>query len=144
MKTTDSKKISPTHGRWLICRPKDYDVRYKINPWMDLSNVPDQALAVTQWSELEQELLRCVAQIEYIEHADGQPDMVFTANGGLVRGQDVVRARFRHAERGGEERHFQTWFESNGMSSALGALRARGTRSLRVISSFAAGVFALI
>lgn len=114
MKTTDSKKISPTHGRWLICRPKDYDVRYKINPWMDLSNVPDQALAVTQWSELEQQLLRCGAQIEYIEHADGQPDMVFTANGGLVRGQDVVRARFRHAERGGEERHFQTWFEANG------------------------------
>ena len=40
--------------------------------------------------------------------------MVFTANGGLVRGQDVVRARFRHAERRGEERHFQTWFEANG------------------------------
>lgn len=96
---------------------------------MDLSNVPDQALAGTQWSELEQQLLRCGAQIEYIEHADGQPDMVFTANGGLVRGQDVVRARFRHAERGERSATFRPGLRPTAlrcMSSALGALRARG------------------
>lgn len=103
-------------GRWLVCRPKDYDVRYSINPWMNTAVVPDKALAAQQWGNLQQQLLSLGVWLEYVEHADGQPDMVFTANAGLVRGKDVVLSRFRHAERRGEERHFRAWFESNGFT----------------------------
>lgn len=108
-----TKDIFPG-GRWLVCRPKDYDVRYSINPWMNTAVVPEKALAREQWSNLHHHLLRLGAWLEYVEHADGQPDMVFTANAGLVRGTDVVLSRFRHAERRGEELHFRAWFESKG------------------------------
>jgi len=108
-----SREIFPG-GRWLVCRPRDYDVRYVINPWMNTSIVPDKALAGSQWSNLHHHLLRLGAWLEYVEHADGQPDMVFTANAGLVRGRDVVLAKFRFQERQGEERHFRAWFEQNG------------------------------
>ncbi len=102
------------YGRWLVCRPQDYDVRYKINPWMDTSRAPDKALAREQWCTLHHHLLRLGAWLEYVDHAPGNPDMVFTANAGLVRGNDVVLSRFRYAERQGEEAHFRAWFEVAG------------------------------
>ena len=37
----------------------------------------------------------------------GLPDMVFTANAGLVLGREVVLSRFFHPERQGEEPHFK-------------------------------------
>lgn len=100
--------------RWLVCRPLDYDVRYKINPWMDLTRLPEKELAREQWTTLHHTLLRLGAWLEYVHHEDGLPDMVFTANAGLVRGSDVVLSRFRHKERQGEEGFFQRWFEERG------------------------------
>jgi N-dimethylarginine dimethylaminohydrolase len=111
--TPTNQQLFP-HKRWLVCRPEDYDVRYQINPWMDLSKVPEKALASTQWTNLHHHLIRLGAWLEYVEHAPGVPDMVFTANAGLVRGRDVVLSRFRFKERQGEEAHFRAWFEGNG------------------------------
>lgn len=104
------------HGRWLVCRPRDYDVRYQINPWMDLTKTPEKALAASQWNNLHHHILRLGGWLEYVEHGDGWPDMVFTANAGLVRGKDVVLSKFRYAERAGEEPLFRAWFEANGFS----------------------------
>lgn len=109
------KELFP-HSRWLVCAPEDYDVRYKINPWMDLGRLPNQALARAQWQNLHHHLIRLGAWVEYVRHEDGNPDMVFTANAGLVKGKDVVLSRFRHKERQGEEPHFRSWFEQNGFA----------------------------
>lgn len=118
---TQQRPVSPRfprdlfpHKSWLVCRPVDYDVRYKINPWMDLSRLPEKNLASEQWTALHHTLLRLGAWLEYVHHEDGLPDMVFTANAGLVRGNDVVLSRFRHKERQGEERFFSEWFERRG------------------------------
>ncbi len=100
--------------RWLVCKPEDYDVRYSINPWMDTRVVPLRELARSQWQCLHHYLLRLGAWIEYVPHAEGFPDMVFTANAGLVRGDTVVLSSFRYKERQGEEPFYQAWFESNG------------------------------
>ena len=102
------------HKRWLVCQPVDYDVRYKINPWMDLTQVPQKAVAAAQWTNLHHHLIRLGAWLEYVPHEQGLPDMVFTANAGLIRGKQVVLARFRYKERQGEEAHFKAWFEANG------------------------------
>ncbi len=99
--------------RWLVCWPEDYDVRYQINPWMDLTKLPEKVLASNQWRNLHHHLLRLGAWLEYVDHEDGVPDMVFTANAGLVRGRNVVLSRFRYKERQGEEPHFRRWFERN-------------------------------
>jgi lysine-ketoglutarate reductase/saccharopine dehydrogenase-like protein (TIGR00300 family) len=104
---TDSVRI-------LMCAPHHYDVDYVINPWME-GNIHrssrDQAQA--QWNQLYQ-VLKTYATIDLVEPQPGWPDMVFTANAGLVLGNTVVLSRFFHPERQGEEPYFQQWFEDQG------------------------------
>jgi N-dimethylarginine dimethylaminohydrolase len=104
------------NGKWLLCRPVDYDVRYQINPWMNVSVIPEKQLALSQWENLHHHLIRLGAWIEYVHHEDGLPDMVFTANAGLVKGSKVVLSSFRHPERQGEEKFFRKRFESLGFT----------------------------
>ncbi len=101
--------------RLLMCPPTAYGLKYEINPWMQLQNAPDVALAGRQWQELYRVLTQEVgAAVELVPQAEDCPDMVFTANAGLVRGKTALLSRFRHAERQREEPHFAQWFEENG------------------------------
>ena len=102
----------------LMCPPYHFGVDYVINPWMQGQlGQTDRALALRQWDQLR-ETLSAYAQIALIEPQPGQPDMVFTANAGMVRGKLAVLSRFRSPERQGEEAFFQAWFEQNGFSLA--------------------------
>jgi lysine-ketoglutarate reductase/saccharopine dehydrogenase-like protein (TIGR00300 family) len=100
--------------RILMCPPHHYEVDYVINPWME-GNVhrSSRERAEEQWTELYQ-ILKTYATVDLVEPQLGWPDMVFTANAGLVLGDTVVLSRFFHPERQGEEPHFQQWFESQG------------------------------
>ncbi len=102
--------------RILMCAPDHYDVDYVINPWME-GNVHKSSrnLAVEQWNKLHQ-VLKGLAQVDPVTPEKGWPDMVFTANAGLVLGDNVVLSRFYHPERQGEEPHFKKWFEDNGFT----------------------------
>jgi lysine-ketoglutarate reductase/saccharopine dehydrogenase-like protein (TIGR00300 family) len=71
--------------------------------------------AVSQWEKLHH-TLKELAIVDLVEGQPGVPDMVFTANAGLVLGDNVVLSRFYHPERQGEEPHFKKWFEDNGFS----------------------------
>ena len=51
-----------------------------------------------------------------VEPQPGWPDMVFTANAGLVRKGVVAISRFFHPERQGEESHFRKWFDDLGFN----------------------------
>jgi ornithine--oxo-acid transaminase len=98
----------------LMCAPSLYSVDYVINPWMH-GNVGccSQARAMQQWHRLHN-LLTQFAQVQLIEPAAGSPDMVFTANAGLVYEDTVVVSSFLHPERQGEEPHFRRWFRDAG------------------------------
>jgi lysine-ketoglutarate reductase/saccharopine dehydrogenase-like protein (TIGR00300 family) len=100
--------------RILMCAPDHYDVDYVINPWME-GNIhkSSQERAVEQWGGLYQ-ILKQHATVELVPPQKGWPDMVFTANAGLVLGDKAVVSRFYHPERQGEEPHFKAWFEENG------------------------------
>lgn len=102
--------------RILMCPPDHYDVDYVINPWME-GNIHKSSRdrAVEQWQKLHQ-VLKDVAVVDLVAPAKGWPDMVFTANAGLVLGTNVVLSRFFHKERQGEEPYFKTWFEENGFT----------------------------
>ncbi len=52
--------------------------------------------------------------MELLPPVEGLPDLVFTANAGLVYQQRVVLSRFRHEQRQGEEEHDAAWFEQQG------------------------------
>jgi N-dimethylarginine dimethylaminohydrolase len=102
----------------LMCPPTHYGVDYVINPWMqDQLGRTDRALALRQWEGLRQ-VLAASADIQQIEPQPGLPDMVFTANAGMVRGNVAVVSRFRSPERQREEPYFRTWFEHNGYTIA--------------------------
>lgn len=100
--------------RILMCPPDHYDVDYVINPWME-GNIHKSKSdrAVEQWQQLHH-VLKDLAIVDLVTPQKGVPDMVFTANAGLVLGDNVVLSRFYHPERQGEEPHFKKWFEDNG------------------------------
>ena len=107
---------APAAQRFLMCAPHFYDVNYVINPWME-SNVyrVDRARAQEQWLALLT-TIRSRSSVHLIEAEPGLPDMVFTANAGLVLGGEAILSNFRHPERQGEEEHYSRWFRENGFS----------------------------
>jgi lysine-ketoglutarate reductase/saccharopine dehydrogenase-like protein (TIGR00300 family) len=100
--------------RFLMCPPDHYDVDYVINPWME-GNIHKSSRdrAVEQWQGLYH-ILKQHAIVDLVTPQKGWPDLVFTANAGLVLGDNVVLSRFLHKERQGEEPYFDEWFEANG------------------------------
>lgn len=99
----------------LMCPPDYFDVTYEINTWMHTQVRPDAQLAKKQWRALTQILRDDLgAGPKMVAPQPGLPDMVFTANAGLVWEKTVVPSRFRFAERQGEAPHFVAWFVQNG------------------------------
>jgi N-dimethylarginine dimethylaminohydrolase len=116
------KEKLPARARLLMCRPRHFAVSYSINPWMDPKAWAhsDEALrlaAEREWSAYHRVLVANGAGIEFVPPAPQLPDLVFTANAAVVLDGCALLARFRHAERRGEEPHF---------ASAFRALQGRG------------------
>lgn len=103
----------------LMCKPTYFDVFYEINAWMDTSDQLDKSLAMEQWDNLYQTYLSLGYEIELIEPVEGLPDMVFTANGGLVYKDKTVLPTFKHPERQPETPVFKKWFENYSPNSQL-------------------------
>ncbi len=102
----------------LMCPPDFFGVDYVINPWMHGHvGQSDHATALKQWNTLYDRLQR-VADVALIPPQPGLPDMVFTANAGLVWRDRVVVSQFHAPERQGETPHFATWFRANGFFEA--------------------------
>lgn len=82
----------------LVCNPRYYEVVYSINPWMHPVERPaDRDLAISQWHGLVALLKQVGANVVVMEGQPGLPDMVFTANAGLVfQNKKVVLANFKY------------------------------------------------
>jgi N-dimethylarginine dimethylaminohydrolase len=100
--------------RILMCAPDHFEVAYVINPWME-GNIArgNNDIATHQWKALAR-LIGNVAQVDRVTAAAGVPDMVFSANAGLVLENKFVLSRFRHEQRQAEEPHFAKWFNEQG------------------------------
>jgi arginine dihydrolase len=98
----------------LLCPPDYYGIEYEINPWMHKERGADRSLTTAQWRELYETLLKVGADLELVAPRPALPDMVFTANAGLVVGRRAILSNFRHKERQGEAEHFARWFERRG------------------------------
>src|SRR4051812_46158866 len=70
--------------RILMCPPDFYGIEYEINPWMDCKVGSDPAQSLHQWWTLHDTLGELGATVERLEPVAGLPDLVFTANAGLV------------------------------------------------------------
>ncbi|MCA9483364.1 MAG: hypothetical protein KC553_06505 [Nitrospina sp.] len=98
----------------LMCPPDYFGVEYIINPWMEgqVGKV-DRALAIKQWRSFYQPVSQ-KANVELIYPNRHTPDMVFTANCGLVWNQSFIPSRFKNPERQSEEALFTQWFRERG------------------------------
>ena len=103
-----------TTGRFFMCPPDHFNIEYVINPWME-GNIgkADPARAMDQWRTLHG-IISSKAKVELIPPVPGLPDMVFTANAGLILDGSVILSHFAHPERQAEEPLFAKWFEAHG------------------------------
>ena len=97
--------------RYLMCPPEHFGVLYEINPWMHREVTVDVDRAQAQWEGLVQLLRDAGAVVEVIDPHEGWPDMVFTANAGIVNGRQFVPSHFRNPERQGETPIFAKHFD---------------------------------
>src|SRR2546430_8848173 len=102
--------------RLLMCPPDYFSVVYEINPFMHREIEVDHDKAKDQWVNLRDTLEGCGAVVEIQDPQPGLPDLVFTANAGIVVDGVAVPARFLHPERRGEEPHDRSWFASHGFT----------------------------
>jgi N-dimethylarginine dimethylaminohydrolase len=128
--------------RYLMCPPRHFGVLYEINPWMhrEVRVEPDRARE--QWDRLVATLREAGAEVEVMDPHPEVPDLVFTANAGLVNTNDVdtndvdanhvdttdgdgggteagavgqfVPSHFRHPERQPETPVNAAWFAERG------------------------------
>ena len=101
----------------LMCPPDYYGIEYEINPWMSRSRQSDADVSRAQWQALHDLLASLGADIRLLEPVKGLPDLVFTANAGLVWREKVFLSRFRHAARQGETPIDDVWFQGQGFET---------------------------
>jgi N-dimethylarginine dimethylaminohydrolase len=105
---------TPRTPSFLLCPPPHFGVHYVINPWMSGHiGATCDALAASQWSAFRDILAR-FSTIELLAAVPGLPDLVFTANAAVLRGNRAVLSSFRHAERQQEEPHLAAWLTAQG------------------------------
>ena len=97
-----------------MCPPEHYGIEYEINPWMKRSFASVREIAWRQWKCLNDALVCLGATIELIEPQPGLPDLVFTANAGLMYRERFFSSRFMHDVRARESPFFDAWFDTHG------------------------------
>ncbi|HJT75648.1 MAG TPA: amidinotransferase, partial [Gemmataceae bacterium] len=102
--------------RILMCPPDYYGIEYEINPWMSRSRGAARDRAAAQWQALHDALGGLGVTVELMAAQPGLPDLVFTANAGLVFRDRFFSSRFRHEVRAREEPYDDAWFADHGFT----------------------------
>ena len=105
---------APRAAHLFMCPPSHFGVAYRINPWMDPARPVDVARAMAEWERLAATYRAAGHEVTVARPTPGLPDMVFTANAGVVYGGRVLLATFRFAERQPEARAYAEAFRAAG------------------------------
>lgn len=103
---------------YLMCPPDYFGVFYEINPWMHTQVAPDRDLAYEQWRDLVANIKRAGGTVQTMEPVEGLPDLVFTANAGLINGRTFVPSKFKYPERQPEVIYNNAWFHAHDFTVA--------------------------
>jgi N-dimethylarginine dimethylaminohydrolase len=101
----------------LMCPPDHYGIEYEINPWMSRQRQSDAAESCRQWDALKSILESLGADVRLLTPQRGLPDLVFTANAGMIVHDQVFLARFRYPPRQLETPVDEAWFSANGFKT---------------------------
>jgi N-dimethylarginine dimethylaminohydrolase len=86
----------------LMSSPEHYDVKYKINKHMDLSNKVDKKLARTQWENLKKIYVSLGLEVHIIPGKKELPDLVFMANQLISTKTGIIFSKMNNPERAPE------------------------------------------
>ncbi len=100
----------------LMCPPDHYGIEYEINPWMSRARGSTPERAQSQWHGLYDTLVQIGVQVELMKPIPGLPDLVFTANAGVIFKNRFFSSRFRHDVRARETPYFDAWFDEHGFT----------------------------
>ena len=70
--------------RYMMCPAQHFGVLYEINPWMHREVPADPSRSMDQWDAVVATMRDAGASVDLLDPVDGLPDMVFTANAGIV------------------------------------------------------------
>jgi N-dimethylarginine dimethylaminohydrolase len=97
-----------------MCTPDYFGIEYEINPWMNIRVGSDHERAREQWTALYETVQELGVEVDLLEPEPGLPDLVFTANAGIVYHDLFISSRFRYGVRQGEAPHFERWASQRG------------------------------
>ena len=97
----------------LVSDATHFRIDYEINPYMHTDVQPDPAAANAEHDAIIAAHLAAGRLVEYVPAAPECPDMVFTANAAVVRGEQAVLG-FPPPERKAETSYFQEWLVDRG------------------------------
>ncbi len=98
-----------------MCPPDYFGIEYEINPWMNVRVGSDAERSHRQWTALYQTLQQLGVAVDLIEPVPGLPDLVFTANAGLIYRNLFISSNFRFGVRQGEASRFEAWAQRRGL-----------------------------
>lgn len=97
--------------RILLCPPLGYDIKYKINPWMDINHKVNKQKVLEEYNLLKQTYLDLGCDILEIKQEETLPDMVYAANYGFPRDNLFIKSNFKFDQRKGEAEFAKRYFE---------------------------------
>nr|CAD2204429.1 unnamed protein product [Meloidogyne enterolobii] len=109
------KAINDTIQRVLMVPPTHFTVKYAINPWMNEKIKVDKQKAMEQWNLLKESIEKEGVKVLTLNQVEGQPDMVFACNSGLVHNNKIFLSKYRHKERTGEQKYFAAFYKQLGL-----------------------------
>lgn len=99
----------------MMCRPTYFQVKHHLlNAHMMMKIPVKEALAQSQWENLYKTLITNNVNIDLIECQPDLPDMVFTANAGIIHGNKAVLSNFGAVPRRPETQHHIPFFKEHG------------------------------
>lgn len=109
-------------NHYLVVEPRHFRIDYAINPFMDVTDQPDPALALRQWRTLVATMRELGARVDVIDQRPDSPDMVYAMNLGLgvvaVDGSSqLTLSHMRFAQRRRETPSAGHWAEAHGYAT---------------------------
>lgn len=98
----------------LLCPPTYYNIKYEINPWMDIDNPINRKLAQEQYERLKQTYNLLHVPYDELKPDKNLPDQVFTTDTGHAEGNIFISAQFKYPERTKEANIARQYFQKKG------------------------------
>lgn len=94
-----------------MCQPTNFSIRYQINPWMKVDSIDSQK-AQSQWENLIKTYKKANINVIKIQQNQDFPDMVFTTDSFIIKGNTALLANFFHPQRQAEPEIFEPLLSS--------------------------------